>query len=87
MLFYTAFIPAFISQGAEKGAYQTQFLLLAFSFMTIGFITKSTFAVFSGYIKNALNSKNANLMNYVSSVILFGLGVFLIIKSFNVLLT
>lgn len=81
ILFYTAFIPAFIPQGIEGSSYQAYFLFLAFSFMLIGLITKSAFAVFSGYTKSALDSKNASLMSYLSSGVLFSLGLFLVAKS------
>lgn len=83
ILFYTAFIPAFIPHGVVGKSHQTYFLLLAFSYMAIGFITKSTFAIFSGYAKKALHSKNATLMNYVSSITLFILGIYLVGKSMN----
>lgn len=79
--FYTAFIPTFIPNGVEGSAYQSYFLLLAFSYMIIGFLTKSTFAVFSGYTKKALHSENAHLVNYLSSTVLFSLGVFLLVKA------
>jgi len=81
ILFYTAFIPTFIPQGVEGSTYQVYFLSLAFSYMAIGFITKSAFAVFSGYTKAALDSKSAGLLNYLSSIVLFGLGGFLVAKS------
>lgn len=83
ILFYTAFIPTFIPKSVEGSSYQIYFLFLAFSYMGIGFITKSMFAVFSGYTKAALDSKNASLVNYLSSMGLFGLGIFLIAKSLN----
>lgn len=83
MLFYIAFIPTFIPQNIEGNMHRVYFLLLAFSFMAIGFITKSAFAVFSGYTKAALDSKNANLVNYISSIVLFCLGVFLVAKSMS----
>lgn len=86
ILFYTAFIPAFIPQSVEGSSYQAYFLFLAFSFMLIGFVTKSMFAVFSGYTKSALDSKNARLMNYISSGVLFSLGLFLLAKSMSSLL-
>ena len=59
ILFYTAFIPTFIPQTLPADSYQTYFLLLAFSYMTIGFITKSSFAAFSGYAKSLLHSTKA----------------------------
>ena len=86
ILFYTAFIPTFIPQGVVGKSYPTYFLLLAFSYMAIGFITKSAFAIFSAYTKKALHSKNAKLMNYFSSTLLFILGVFLVGKLINELL-
>lgn len=86
ILFYTAFIPTFIPTNVEGNSYETYFLVLAFSYMAIGFMTKSTFAVFSGYAKMALTSKNANLVNYMSSTVLLVLGFYLIGKSANQLL-
>lgn len=83
ILFYIAFIPTFIPQNIEGSSHQVYFLVLAFSFMTIGFITKSAFAVFSGYTKAALDSKNANLVNYISSIVLFCLGGFLVAKAMS----
>lgn len=81
ILFYTAFIPAFIPQSVEGSSYQVYFLLLAFSYMGIGFLTKSSFAIFSGYAKTILDSDNASLVNYLASTTLFSLGIFLLIKS------
>lgn len=81
ILFYTAFIPAFIPQTIPKESYRAYFLLLAFSYMLIGFLTKSSFAIFSGYARSALNSKKANIVNYISSLLLFFVGVFLVISS------
>ncbi len=81
ILFYTAFIPAFIPQTISGNSYQIYFLSLAFSYMAIGFVTKSAFAVFSGYTKAALDSKSASLVNYLSSIVLFSLGIFLVAKS------
>ena len=81
IMFYTAFIPAFIPKGVEGGAYQGKFLILGFLYMSIGFITKSTFSIFAGLTKTALNSHYANLVNYVSAIFLFSLGVFLVAKS------
>lgn len=78
ILFYTAFIPTFIPQETSGNAYLSTFLFLAFSYMAIGFVTKSSFALFSGYAKHALHSKNANVVNILSSMILFTLGIFLL---------
>ena len=86
ILFYTAFIPTFIPLGVIGKSYQTYFLFLAFSYMIIGFATKSMFAIFSGYTKKALQSENANLMNYFSSTMLFLLGIFLVGRSIKNLL-
>lgn len=83
ILFYTAFIPTFIPQSVNGQSYLLYFLFLAFSYMAIGFVTKSAFAVFSGYTKTALRSKNANIVNYLSSTLLFSVGVFLFGKSMN----
>ncbi len=83
ILFYTAFIPTFIPQSVDGNSYQSYFLFLAFSYMIIGFITKSAFAVFSGYTKKALRSENANIVNYLSFTLLFSLGAFLLGKSMN----
>jgi|GEM_PF-61041 len=77
ILFYTAFIPTFIPVGVAAESYQSCFLLLAFSYMLTGFVTKSLFAVFSGYAKAALHSKHACALNYASAGILFLLGIFL----------
>lgn len=81
IMFYTTFIPTFIPHSVEGSAYNVYFLLLAFSYMAIGFITKSAFAIFSGYTKIALGSKNAKFVNYLSSIALFSLGLFLLAKS------
>ncbi|NOX30007.1 MAG: LysE family translocator [Actinobacteria bacterium] len=81
VLFYTAFIPTFIPQPVEGGSYQSRFLQLAFSYLAIGFITKCSFAVLSGYVKNLLDSRNSTRMNYVSSIMLVALGLFLVAKS------
>ncbi len=86
ILFYTAFIPTFIPQDIEGKPYNAAFLLLAFSYMLIGFITKISFAIFSGYTKKALHSKNANFLNYLSSTMLFALGAYLLGKSISHLL-
>jgi len=81
ILFYTAFIPTFIPNNVVGKSYQTYFMMLAFSYMAIGFLTKSGIAIFSGYSKQALHSKYAVLVNYLSSIILASLGVFLLVKS------
>ena len=81
ILFYTAFIPTFIPETVTGKSYHTYFLLLAFSYMLIGFLTKSTFAIFSGIAKNALNSSRANILNYTSSSLLFSLGVYILLKT------
>ena len=86
ILFYTAFIPTFIPQDLAGGSYQTYFLLLGFSYMTIGFITKSSFAVFSGFTKKALGTKNIGIVNCLSSMTLFALGIYLLGKSISNLL-
>jgi len=86
ILFYTAFIPTFIPKGAAGQTYQFYFLLLALSYMTIGFLTKSTFAIFSGVAKAAFDSKNAHVINIVSALLLLGLGVFLVVKSIGSIL-
>ncbi len=54
--------------------------------MLIGFVTKSAFAVFSGYTKAALDSKSASFVNYLSSIVLFSLGIFLVAKSIGKIL-
>ena len=77
ILFYTAFIPTFIPQSILGSSYQIYFLLLAFSYMLIGFITKSMFAVFAGYTKSALHSNKAKYVNYISSLLLLALGLYL----------
>ena len=77
ILFYTAFIPTFIPQSILGSSYQIYFLLLAFSYMLIGFITKSMFAVFAGYTKSALHSNKAKYVNYISSLLLLALGIYL----------
>ena len=45
--------------------------------MLIGFITKSMFAVFAGYTKSALHSNKAKYVNYISSLLLLALGIYL----------
>ena len=86
ILFYTAFIPTFISADIVGNAYQTYFLVLAFSYMTIGFVTKSAFALFSGYAKKMLYSKNASIVNYLSSALLLALGIFLVVSTLGSLI-
>jgi len=81
MLFYTAFIPNFIPSNASAESYQAYFLGLAFTFMLIGFITKCTFAIFSGYFKKKLHSNMAGTLNRISSLILLALGLFLVAES------
>ena len=81
MLFYTAFIPTFIPSQIKGDSYRTHFMLLAFAYITIGFLTKSLFAVFAGQSKSALNSKFAVYVNYLSALTLLALGVFLTAKS------
>jgi len=81
ILFYTAFIPTFIPLEVTGSSYQSYFLVLAFSYMLIGFLTKSAFAVFAGSIKQALNSSKANILNYLSSLLLLSLGVYLVVGS------
>lgn len=83
ILFYTAFIPTFIPQGIDGDSYLLHFLFLAFSYMALGFTTKSAFAVFSGFTKKALRSENVNIVNYLSSTLLFSVGAFLLGKSMN----
>jgi threonine/homoserine/homoserine lactone efflux protein len=83
ILFYTAFIPTFIPQNVIGKSYQSYFLLLAVLYMLIGFLTKTTFAIFAGYTKNALNSSKAIILNYISSLILFFLGLYLVVKSLS----
>ena len=56
-------------------------MLLAFVYITIGFLTKSLFAVCAGQSKSALNSKFAVYVNYLSALTLLALGVFLTAKS------
>ena len=73
ILFYTTFIPTFIPETVTGNTYRTYFLLLGFSYMFIGFITKSMFAIFSGALKNTLNSSRAKFINYTSSSLLFSL--------------
>ena len=81
ILFYTAFIPSFIPQSVTGSSYQKYFLLLAFSYMFIGFLTKSSFAVFSGYAKSLLHSSRAKYINCISSFLLLLLGVYLVAGS------
>lgn len=81
ILFYTAFIPTFIPSTVVSDSYRSYFLMLAFSYMMIGFATKSLFAVFAGQSKVALNSKHAELINYISSIILLVLGLYLVASS------
>ncbi|MFT5112036.1 MAG: threonine/homoserine/homoserine lactone efflux protein [Parasphingorhabdus sp.] len=83
ILFYTAFIPTFIPPEIVGESYQAYFLLLAFSYMAIGFVTKSAFAIFSGYTRKELLSKNTGILNYSSSIMLFALGLFLVGKSLS----
>jgi len=81
ILFYTAFIPTFIPETVMGKSYQAHFLSLAFLYMFIGLLTKSMFAIFSGIAKNALHSSKANIVNYVSSSLLFSLGLYMLLKT------
>ncbi len=81
ILFYTAFIPTFIPPEVTGESYRSYFLLLAFSYMLIGFLTKSAFAVFAGLTKIALNSNKAEILNHISSLLLMSLGVYLVAGS------
>ena len=83
IVFYTAFIPTFIPRSIDLVSYQSYFLLLAFLYMFIGFVTKCSFAVFSGFTKKAIHSENAIVVNYISSILLFTLGLFLLVNSMN----
>jgi len=85
ILFYTSFIPTFIPHSVTEKSYISYFLLLAFSYMFIGFLTKSAFAIFAGFTKDALNSSKAKFLNYFSSMLLFSLGVYLLAKSLKFL--
>ena len=87
LLFYTAFIPAFIPQDIGLGSYRNYFLVLGFTYMAIGFLTKSSFAVFAGFTKNVLFSDKSSLVNRVSSIVLVCLGVFIVGKSVAQLLS
>jgi len=102
ILFYTAFIPAFIPNAVSSSmpnslagavpslvvgkSYTSQFLMLSFLYIAIGFITKSLLAVFAGQSKSALNSRYAGIINYLAALILLLLGLFLMGKSVSSLL-
>ena len=81
ILFYTAFIPTFIPDGISGKSYQTKFLMLAVLYILIGFITKSVFAIFAGYARGAINSGKTIVLNYISSLILLFLGIYLLAKT------
>jgi len=85
ILFYAAFIPTFIPNSVNGNSYLGYFIALAFAYMSIGFLTKSIFSIFAGYTKKALRSNNSTTVNYLSSTLLFSLGVYLVGKSANVI--
>jgi len=85
ILFYAAFIPTFIPSSINENSYLGYFISLALVYMTIGFITKSMFSIFAGYTKKAMRSSNSALVNYLSSTLLFSLGVYMVGKSINII--
>lgn len=85
ILFYTAFIPTFIPINVNETSYLSYFIALAFAYMSIGFITKSIFSIFAGYTKKVLRSSGSNMVNYLSSTLLFSLGAYLVGKSTNMI--
>ena len=81
ILFYTAFIPSFIETDMGVTSYRYHFLGLATIYMLMGLVTKSSFAIFSGYVRSLLESGRMKIMNYVSAISLGLVGLFLFGKS------
>jgi len=80
-------IPTFIPHSISGNTYQAYFLLLAFTYIIIGFVTKGMFAVFAGHTKSALHSSKAIAVNYISSLLLFALGIYLVVISMSDILS
>lgn len=81
ILFYIMFIPSFIRVEETDGSFLFWFLVLAATYALIGFATKATIAIFAGNMKNLLSTKRSKTINYMSSVLLFGLGILIFSKA------
>ncbi len=81
ILFYIMFVPSFIRVDEGSDSFLFWFLVLSVAYAMIGFASKATIAIFAGSLKNLLTSKKSSNINYVSSILLFGLGTFLLSKA------
>ena len=81
ILFYIMFIPSFIRVDDGNDSFLFWFLVLSVTYALIGFATKATIAIFAGSLKNLLTSKRSSNINYVSSILLFGLGILIFSKA------
>ena len=81
ILFYIMFVPSFIRVDEGSDSFLFWFLVLSVVYAMIGFASKATIAIFAGSLKNLLTSKKSSNINYVSSILLFGLGIFLLSKA------
>lgn len=77
ILFYIAFIPQFISPAPNGLSYEIQFLLFAFSYALVGLATKVIFILFSAKLRTYLQSKKSQIINYVASVLLVTLSIYI----------
>lgn len=80
LVFFTSFIPSFISTDAEI-SYGSQFFILSIIFVFLSFISDIIFLSVASIAKKISGNKTPYIINLISSIFLVGTGLFFILDT------
>lgn len=80
ILFYLLFIPTFIHGAENDRTFMIAFVALAVGYALIGLVTKSAIALFAGTVRGWLARGDAHRLGYGSSMLLAGVGLYILGK-------
>ncbi|MBN3051033.1 LysE family translocator [Pectobacterium brasiliense] len=83
LVFFTSFIPSFISINAEF-SYGSQFFILSTIFVFLSFISDIIFLSIASIAKRISGSKLPYIINLISSIFLVGTGLFFVLDTISI---
>jgi len=77
ILFFSAIVPSFIPNQTTENSFQIYYTLLSLFYIMVAFAVSCALVVFAGISKKYLFSRKANLVSYLSAILLCLVGIYL----------
>jgi len=86
IVFFSAVVPSFIPSQVTGNNFQIYFTLLSLLYILVAFSVSCILAIFAGFSKKLLFSRNSNSVSCLSAIVLFLVGLYLIgVSTFKLL--